>query len=645
MPKNLTPRSIAALAVVAVSFFLMVCVARYGAAEFANARAAQTAGFAARLSGSLVQNLGAGIWVLLVLPMAWGVIVYFEEKTPDLLMRLAGTIVLAVAASTLAGLLGGGLWAGHVGNAVAGSLGALSLRLGAFGTVLAWLLTLSLLGVSLVFATDWMFHSLRRAGRTTAGTSEYAASEPVVAELLDDPAESEPREFVRETPRAAVAAAEMEEIVEASSVEAATPSGWEEMEDEGRTIIAAPSGYRGVEFLEPSDDLAIPEPVAPRVLREEPGEMPAPSLAESAFHDDVLVTTPDAAFFVESSDDGAEDETQEMDFAAAASAIEEPEEEDELVVEAVQTLFEAVTTPEPVLAEVPAAAPTSGIGLPEDSPFHDEFFAADAGWPFAGESVAAASDGASAAAEMAGSYSAPAAQPEPVAAPVAAPAEAAAAEPSLVDEQFSIDEILVSRLPESAFDDSLPAYDAPVEPSFESAEPSFEPSAPAPEPAEVSYSASEAPAESAIAMVEAVGVALAEVPAAQTGISLPEPAAAEAPVAAEPAPQLSLFAEAAAPVLEPLPEPAAPAPVAAPVDLTRIHAMELDPMFRDAVGAVLERGRASAVVLQRQLGIGYARGIRILDQMTATGLVGPDTPTGAREIRVTREAWQAFSAA
>jgi DNA segregation ATPase FtsK/SpoIIIE-like protein len=72
--------------------------------------------------------------------------------------------------------------------------------------------------------------------------------------------------------------------------------------------------------------------------------------------------------------------------------------------------------------------------------------------------------------------------------------------------------------------------------------------------------------------------------------------------------------------------------------------MELDPLFRDAVNAVLERGRASAVVLQRQLGIGYARGIRILDQMTAAGLTGPDTPTGSREIRVTKDAWSAFSA-
>ncbi len=75
----------------------------------------------------------------------------------------------------------------------------------------------------------------------------------------------------------------------------------------------------------------------------------------------------------------------------------------------------------------------------------------------------------------------------------------------------------------------------------------------------------------------------------------------------------------------------------------------LDPLIYDAVNAVLERGRASAVVLQRQLGIGYARGIRILDQLTEAGIVGPDEPTGSREIKISRESWDsnyptAFSA-
>lgn len=73
----------------------------------------------------------------------------------------------------------------------------------------------------------------------------------------------------------------------------------------------------------------------------------------------------------------------------------------------------------------------------------------------------------------------------------------------------------------------------------------------------------------------------------------------------------------------------------------RMGELELDPLFHDAVDAVLTRGRASAVVLQRELGIGYARGLRILDQMTSCGVAGEDTPTGARELRVTTEEWTA----
>jgi DNA segregation ATPase FtsK/SpoIIIE-like protein len=256
----------------------------------------------------------------------------------------------------------------------------------------------------------------------------------------------------------------------------------------------------------------------------------------------------------------------------------------------VQVLFEAVTTPSPAETESGESAPASGIGLPQDSPFADEFFPAEAGWPYASEPASAASDGASAANEMAATYLPTA--PEPV---------AADATPVLEDEPIAIDEILVSRIPAETFDDSLPMPSAPAE----------EPSAPVEE----------------VVLEEPVAETAAPV---SPILYVPEP---------EPQPQLTLFTEpvatesaAATSAVATLPD----------LDLTRLHTMELDPLFHDAMNAVLERGRASAVVLQRQLGIGYARGIRILDQMTAAGLTGPDTPTGSRELRVTREAWAAF---
>ena len=48
------------------------------------------------------------------------------------------------------------------------------------------------------------------------------------------------------------------------------------------------------------------------------------------------------------------------------------------------------------------------------------------------------------------------------------------------------------------------------------------------------------------------------------------------------------------------------------------------------------------MVLQRRLGIGHGRGLRILSQMAEAGLVGPEDPTGARSLRLSRSDWEAF---
>lgn len=614
MPRNLTPRSAAALAVVAASFFLVVLVARYGAAEFANPGAAGEAGFAASLSAWLVQTLGAGLWALLVLPLAWGAIVYFDEETPDILLRLAGTVVFAVSLSTLVGLGGGGLWAGHVGEGVAGALGVLPDRLGVVGTVLAWCLALALLGVSGLFATDWMFHSLRRAGRTAAAQARVVASEPR-AELLEDPAEAQPREFVASQ----APAAPLE--VAAAAADPVTPEGWDEHQSGGRTVIAAPSGYRGVEFLPPSDELAHPESYA----RPLPEIQPEPS---SSFEQE-FVATPDAAFFVERPDLA---ETQDIFEEIEAEDPVEAEPVPDEVEEAVEALFAAVTEP-------PAApsAPASGIGLPPDSPFLDEFFPAEAGWPYASEP--APSDGASAAGEMAEVYAAAsepsAATPADAAAPAVPPSRIE--EPAFEDDLVAIDEVIVSRLPAPAFDDVIEplAEGEPLSPAVAA------PSAPAEirSPSFSVESAQEEGAQVAVAVAVAEPVEVLETFAEPVAEETSQPAAEPEPAAAapEPAPQLDLFAATepeveATPVA--IPERTAP-------DLARLAALELDPLFYEAVDAILDRGRASAVVLQRQLGIGYARGIRILDQMTASGLIGPDTPNGAREIRVAPDAWLA----
>lgn len=61
---------------------------------------------------------------------------------------------------------------------------------------------------------------------------------------------------------------------------------------------------------------------------------------------------------------------------------------------------------------------------------------------------------------------------------------------------------------------------------------------------------------------------------------------------------------------------------------------KLDPRFEEAARLVVELGKASTTEIQRKMGLGYAKAARIMDQLQAKGIVGPQVGARPREVLV-----------
>ena len=60
-----------------------------------------------------------------------------------------------------------------------------------------------------------------------------------------------------------------------------------------------------------------------------------------------------------------------------------------------------------------------------------------------------------------------------------------------------------------------------------------------------------------------------------------------------------------------------------------------DTKFNEAAELVVHAGSASTSMLQRRLGVGYARAGKIIDQMEAAGIIGPPKGSKPREVLLT----------
>ena len=64
---------------------------------------------------------------------------------------------------------------------------------------------------------------------------------------------------------------------------------------------------------------------------------------------------------------------------------------------------------------------------------------------------------------------------------------------------------------------------------------------------------------------------------------------------------------------------------------------ETDPQLENAIEVVVEAGQASVSLLQRKLKLGYARAARVMDQLEARGVVGPQDGSKPRTVNMTRQ--------
>ena len=71
----------------------------------------------------------------------------------------------------------------------------------------------------------------------------------------------------------------------------------------------------------------------------------------------------------------------------------------------------------------------------------------------------------------------------------------------------------------------------------------------------------------------------------------------------------------------------------------QLSGSDQDELFDEAVRIVLKSRRGSASLLQRALGVGYTRASRLIDIMTAEGIVGEHKGSKAREVLMSLEDW------
>jgi S-DNA-T family DNA segregation ATPase FtsK/SpoIIIE len=73
------------------------------------------------------------------------------------------------------------------------------------------------------------------------------------------------------------------------------------------------------------------------------------------------------------------------------------------------------------------------------------------------------------------------------------------------------------------------------------------------------------------------------------------------------------------------------------MDSREFDANNRDPLFEEAARLIVQNQVGSTSLLQRRMKLGYNRAGRLMDQLEAAGIVGPNLGSKAREVNVKTE--------
>jgi len=676
--KKLSPTFLIACTVVTISLFVLLSMLFYGPSDyFEQGSAAQDSsyyGFRYTVASAFFGSFGIGAYVGWMIILAWAVIVFFREAVGDLAIRAISLAVVVVSGAALADLLGTNNLGGSMGYAV-GTV----LRDG-FGPVLGVILIGAVFSVAMVLATDFGFVSYYKEARGALAIAEEEEEEETPEAPMDlisrmeqtvheIEAEDEAAVAYEEAFEEAAAVEEDDddeaevEMEEEPALESMTPQATEEesLPDRPMVMDLRPS----IEEEELDEELATaeePETDAPSepltstvgpIIETEPlaelsvpeSELPAPEVDLSVPRDDVEEPAEEAG-------DPVESESVETE-AEATTAVSEPVRSAE---EALESVFDALvgsSAPDPREEELMRAALVgeSGVVVIEDDVLVTE---SEESEEEEEEETAPAEEPVTQTVVLDDPVLDDPVLDDPVlgetaveepAAEAPAVEEPPAEEPEFVldDAVYIIDETIVTEEEEQEVEEPRERAEEPAE-AVEPAEPESE-AAPAEQPVillDDEIVIDSGPDEAEDSLLPFMSEEEAEEPQPVEEREVAEPAEAalpEAPLPTETEAETETAEEPVIPILEEVPTrgmfrslfPRKQAPQTATV---------ADPLLDHAAEMVIERNRASVVLLQRRLDIGYTRAARIIEALETEGLVGPLTESGSREILLTAEGWR-----